>query len=83
MDLLPALNSRDMKTLLTGACGFVGSTVAPGLLAAREGLDITGLDNLNRAGSELNTGNLKKLGITLRHLDIRRATDLETLGRAD
>jgi CDP-paratose 2-epimerase len=72
-----------MKILLTGACGFAGSTIAADLRAAREGLDITGVDNLSRPGSELNRSGLKKLGITLRHLDIRSATDLDTLGPTD
>jgi CDP-paratose 2-epimerase len=72
-----------MKILLTGACGFAGSTIAAGLRAAREGLDITGVDNLSRAGSEWNRSGLKKLGIKLRHLDIRSATDLDTLGPSD
>ena len=72
-----------MKIVLTGVCGFAGSTIAAGLLEAREGLKIIGVDNLNRAGSELNRGRLKKLGVRLRHLDIRSATDLETLGPVD
>src|SRR5205807_7717432 len=72
-----------MKILLTGACGFAGSTIAAGLLAARERLDIIGADNLSRAGSELNRVNLKKLGVQLRHIDIRNASDVASLGPVD
>lgn len=72
-----------MKIILTGVCGFAGSTIAAGLLAAREGLDLTGVDNLSRPGSELNRRSLAKMGVKLRHLDIRSATDLETLGKTD
>ncbi len=72
-----------MKIILTGACGFVGSTVAADLLRSREGLDIIGVDNLSRAGSELNRSILAKMGIKLRHLDIRNGSDISTLGGAD
>ena len=43
-----------MKVVLTGVCGFAGSTIAAGLLEARQGLEIIGVDNLSRPGSELN-----------------------------
>jgi CDP-paratose 2-epimerase len=72
-----------MKILLTGACGFTGSTIAAGLLAARETLEILGVDNLSRPGSELNRAVLKKLRVKLRHLDIRSATDFDGLTRTD
>jgi CDP-paratose 2-epimerase len=72
-----------VKILITGACGFAGSTITAGLLAAREGLAITGLDNLSRPGSELNRGPLARLGVKLRHLDIRSATDFEGLDPVD
>jgi len=72
-----------MKILLTGACGFVGGTVAEALLERRPGLAITGLDNLIRPGSETNRGRLRKLGIEFLHADIRVASDLEYLPSAD
>jgi Nucleoside-diphosphate-sugar epimerases len=72
-----------MRILITGACGFVGSTVA---LALREGWphwQIVGLDNLVRAGSEINRARLKQHGIKLLHADIRSPSDLETISRCD
>ena len=72
-----------MKILLTGACGFAGSTIAAGLREARSNLEIVGLDNLSRPGSELNRSKLAKLGIKLLHLDIRSQSDLEAIDRAD
>jgi CDP-paratose 2-epimerase len=72
-----------MRILLTGACGFVGSTVA---LALREGWpdwEIVGLDNLVRPGSEINRARLKQHGIKLFHADIRNPSDLETIARCD
>lgn len=72
-----------MKVILTGACGFAGSTLARELLAHSERLEIIGLDNLSRPGSELNRTLLARLGVQLRHLDIRSATDVDSLPAAD
>jgi CDP-paratose 2-epimerase len=72
-----------VKLLLTGACGFAGSTIAEAMLASRESLEIVGVDNFIRAGSELNRGRLLALGVKLVHVDIRSATDVATLPKAD
>ncbi|MGB9455210.1 MAG: NAD-dependent epimerase/dehydratase family protein [Bryobacteraceae bacterium] len=72
-----------MRILITGACGFVGSSVAESLLERRPGLAIVGLDNLMRPGSETNRARLRKLGVALIHADIRAASDLENLPAAD
>ena len=72
-----------MRILVTGACGFVGSSVAKSLLERRPGLAVIGLDNLLRPGSETNRARLRKLGIQLIHADIRAASDLEDLPAAD
>ncbi len=72
-----------MKIFLTGACGFVGSTLALQLRAAYPDLEIIGLDNLARAGSWLNREKLLQAGVTVRHGDIRLASDLEGLPACD
>lgn len=72
-----------MKILLTGACGFAGSTIAEALLASRERLEIFGLDNFIRSGSEMNRTRLSKLGVKLVHGDIRSTTDMDTLPATD
>ena len=72
-----------MKILITGICGFVGSSLAEGLLECREGISICGIDNLMRPGSELNRARLKELGIALVHGDVRMASDLECLPAVD
>ncbi|MFH1498615.1 MAG: NAD-dependent epimerase/dehydratase family protein [Verrucomicrobiota bacterium] len=72
-----------MKILITGICGFVGSTLTRALLATRPGLEIVGLDNFIRPGSETNRDELKALGVKLLHGDIRAASDLETLPAVD
>ena len=66
-----------MKILVTGACGFAGSTITAELLSRREGLTIIGVDNFSRPGSELNRTVLKRLGVRLHHLDMRSASDFE------
>lgn len=72
-----------MRLLITGICGFVGSTLAQSWLEAQEGLEIIGLDNLSRAGSETNLPLLRRLGINVRHGDLRQASDLATLPAVD
>ena len=74
-----------MKILITGICGFVGSTIARELLAHADfgSLQIIGVDNFSRPGSNLNRTPLQKLGIDVCHGDIRLASDLELLGQAD
>jgi CDP-paratose 2-epimerase len=72
-----------MKILITGVCGFVGSTLARELLNSREGLQILGIDNLSRPGSELNRRALIEDGVVVRHGDIRNPSDLESLPAVD
>lgn len=72
-----------MKILITGICGFVGSTIALALLRETEGLQIIGIDNFSRSGSWLNRAKLQQAGIQVVHGDIRKASDLEALGPFD
>jgi CDP-paratose 2-epimerase len=72
-----------MKILITGICGFVGSTLAKALLESSPGLQIIGVDNFIRPGSELNRRELAALGVKVFHADVRSATDFETLPATD
>jgi CDP-paratose 2-epimerase len=72
-----------MKLLITGACGFVGRSLAESLLECMEGLSIYGIDNLMRPGSETNRLGLRKLGVEFIHGDIRSASDFEALPNVD
>ncbi len=72
-----------MKILISGICGFAGSTLARGLLDNVSNREIVGLDNLSRAGSQVNVEPLRKRGITVRHADLRCASDLESLPHVD
>lgn len=72
-----------MKLLVSGVCGFVGSTIARLLVESGQGYEIVGFDNFIRPGSETNRDELKRLGIKLHHADLRAASDLETLPAVD
>jgi CDP-paratose 2-epimerase len=68
-----------MKILITGICGFVGSTLARELAQSPAKPEIVGIDNLSRAGSETNRAELKKLGVKFFHGDLRLASDVDAL----
>jgi CDP-paratose 2-epimerase len=72
-----------MKILITGICGFVGSTLAEALKANNASIEVLGIDNLIRRGSELNVDRLTKLGVQVHHGDIRSRSDVESLPRFD
>ena len=71
-----------MKVLLSGVCGFVGTTLAHALADAGR-YELFGLDNFIRPGSETNRQELKRRGVKLFHGDLRSASDLETLPAVD
>lgn len=72
-----------MRILISGICGFAGSTIAEALLQRGEGHTVIGFDNFIRPGSEINRGRLKRLGAQVRHADVRSASDIESLPAAD
>ena len=72
-----------MRILITGICGFVGSTLARAWSDAGAGHELVGLDNFIRPGSETNRADLKRRGVKLFHGDLRASSDLETLPAVD
>jgi CDP-paratose 2-epimerase len=72
-----------MKVLITGICGFAGSAIAESLLQRRDGINVIGIDNLMRPGSEINRSRLPQLGVKVVHGDVRMASDVESLPHAD
>lgn len=72
-----------MKILITGICGFVGSTLARAWLEFEPDLTIYGVDNFIRPGSECNRTILKRIGVKIYHCDIRVASDFDTLPVVD
>ncbi len=72
-----------MRILVTGVCGFVGSTLVRAWAREGAGHTIVGLDNLSRAGAEANRTELRNLGLELHHGDLRLASDVEALPAVD
>jgi CDP-paratose 2-epimerase len=72
-----------MRILISGVCGFVGSTLARSLAESSSGHTLVGFDNFIRPGSETNRAELKKLGVKIFHGDLRAASDLEPLPAVD
>ena len=70
-----------MRILITGICGFVGSTLARGLVAA--GHQVTGFDSYIRPGSETNREPLQRLGVKVITADLRHAAKMAALPAAD
>jgi len=72
-----------MRILISGICGFAGSSIAQGLLDRDSALKVIGLDNLSRAGSHLNIEPLRARGVKLVHADLRSPSDLEAIAAVD
>jgi CDP-paratose 2-epimerase len=72
-----------VRILITGICGFAGSTLARGLVAQGAGYQVFGVDTFIRPGSESNRAALKQLGIRVTHADVRSAADIDALPPAD
>jgi CDP-paratose 2-epimerase len=72
-----------MKILITGACGFAGSSLARFWRETSPDWEIYGLDNFIRPGSEANRLDLKRIGVRLFHADLRAASDFETVPGVD
>jgi len=72
-----------MKVLITGICGFVGSSLARALLAHSSEVRIWGIDNFVRPGSETNRLDLRQLGVGFFHGDVRCQSDFDQLPDVD
>jgi CDP-paratose 2-epimerase len=81
-ELVVSLSFFFMRALITGICGFVGSALARRIRESDASIDVFGIDNLMRLGSESNR-RFGHLGIKVFHGDIRSRTDVEALPSAD
>src|ERR1043165_2184459 len=72
-----------MKILITGVCGFVGSTLARAMHEAHPDWKLLGIDNFIRPGSETNRAPLIKLAVKVSRGDIRSARDLDKIPAVD
>lgn len=72
-----------MNILITGICGFVGSTLAKKLQDYSPNYHIFGIDNLSRSGSWINKETLQQRDIQVICGDIRHNSDVDALPPAD
>lgn len=72
-----------MKVLISGVCGFVGSSLARWFVENDSQIEVAGFDNFIRAGSETNRRALQSLGVRVFHADLRAQSDLDALPAAD
>ncbi|HVU16306.1 MAG TPA: NAD-dependent epimerase/dehydratase family protein [Candidatus Didemnitutus sp.] len=72
-----------MRILISGVCGFVGSTLARELAHPDRRHEVVGFDNFIRPGSEGNRSALKAAGVKIIHADLRAASDVEALPVCD
>ena len=72
-----------MKVLITGICGFAGCKISIELLNQVKNLQVIGIDNLSRKGSQQNIPILSRHGIKLVCGDIRSQSDIDALSPVD
>ena len=72
-----------MKVLITGICGFVGSSITRTLLSRLSDVKVWGIDNFVRPGSETNRLDLLRRGVGFFHGDVRCASDFDQLPDVD
>ena len=72
---LMGLEKSQIKILITGGCGFPGSSLA--IYLRERGHVVIVMDNLVRRGSESNIERLEKNGITFVHGDVRCVEDFK------
>ena len=72
-----------MRLLITGICGFVGTSLANWFRQREPSWEIIGIENFVRPGSETNRTILRSRGIRIQHGDVRNASDFESLPTVD
>jgi len=72
-----------MRILITGICGFVGSSIAKQLKILNPNYKILGIDNFCRNGSRLNIAVLENLDIKIYEGDIRFSEQVNKLPCCD
>lgn len=72
-----------VKVLVTGAHGFAGSALLHAFRERGANLELIGIDNLSRPGSEANRSRWRELCVRVFHGDIRLASDVDALPAVD
>jgi CDP-paratose 2-epimerase len=69
--------------MIAGIAGFAGCNIYNSLQGHLENIEIFGLDNFSRKGSELNVSHLNKTRVNLMRGDIRSQSDIDALPQVD
>jgi CDP-paratose 2-epimerase len=72
-----------LKIVITGIAGFAGNSIAINLLKNYQKLELYGLDNFSRKGTESNINSLNNLGVHLIRGDIRNQSDIDAIPKVD
>jgi CDP-paratose 2-epimerase len=72
-----------LRVLITGGAGFVGANLSVGLAARHPDWELVALDNLHRAGSELNLPRLQAAGVQFVRADVREREQLRAVEGID
>jgi len=72
-----------MRLLITGICGFAGFAICKEILSNLRNVQIIGIDNLSRKGSEFNAKKLDQHGVQFIRADIRSQSDIDSLPTVD
>ena len=72
-----------MKILITGGCGFIGSSLAIFLKEKIKTAQITSIDNLSRKGSTLNKNRITENKIPNIKIDISKFCSIKKLKKFD
>lgn len=72
-----------MTVLVTGLCGFVGSSLARWFRKHKPSVNVVGFDNFIRPGSETNREPLGSLGVRVETGDVRYPADFEKFSDVD
>lgn len=75
--------SASRRVLVTGGAGFIGASLAIGLVGRHTDWEVLAFDNLRRRGSELNLPRLREAGVSFHHGDVRDLEDLLAVGDMD
>ena len=81
--LIGMIIDNDMKILITGGCGFIGSNIAIFLKNKINRLTIDSLDNLSRNSSKINLNRLKKHKIKNFNINISDKSKINLLKKYD
>jgi len=71
------------RLLVTGGAGFVGANVCVALAARHPDWELVALDNLHRAGSQLNLPRIEGAGVEFVRADVRDLSALRAVGPID